>query len=251
MVHCPVVVMWPHPAMWLGSPSFQLEYDTSSSPSQVKLRPWIKESISWESRPPVAWRHTRVTLVIKWKLSSEAHSIVVESHPGRPVQAVDQQREVRLLVGILHRGQSPIQRFTQMQSAGPVQALLHHPVRHSTQLHRLRQGGGNQSGCRREILVWRKQGSLCVNTLQVQVSSFKNTHGWGNNELRTLMPLTNVAVTLHLTGSGGPHAGALLRVPMNHHHAVSLRGDSDMIRTGTKRGQHQSISAAIGGCCCE
>lgn len=38
----------------------------------------------------------------------------------------------------------------------------------------------------------------------------------------TLWPLTDVAITLHLAGSGGPHADVLLGVPMNHHHTVSL-----------------------------
>lgn len=40
IIHWPWVVMWPHPAIWLGSPSFQFEYKPSSSPSHVKLRPW-------------------------------------------------------------------------------------------------------------------------------------------------------------------------------------------------------------------
>lgn len=60
-------------------------------------------------------------------------------------QAVDQQCEVSLLEGILHHGQGPVQRLTEVQSAGPVQTLLHDPVRHSTQLHRLGQGGRDQS----------------------------------------------------------------------------------------------------------
>lgn len=66
-----------------------------------------------------------------------AHSVVVEGDPGRPAQAVDQQREVSLLVGALHRGQGPVQRLAEVQSAGPVQLFLHNPVSYSTQLHRL------------------------------------------------------------------------------------------------------------------
>lgn len=66
------------------------------------------------------------------------------------MQAVDQQREVGLLEGGPHGGQAAVQRLTQVQSAGPVQSLLHHPVRHSAQDHWLGQGGGNQ-GRRRGV----------------------------------------------------------------------------------------------------
>lgn len=64
------------------------------------------------------------------------------------MQAVDQQREVGLLEGGPHRGQAAVQRLTQVQSAGPVQSLLHHPVGHAAQLHWLGQGGGNEGWCR-------------------------------------------------------------------------------------------------------
>ena len=46
----------------------------------------------------------------------------------------------------------------------------------------------------------------------------------------TLLPLTDVAIVFHLTGSGSPHASVLLRVAMNHHHTVSLKGDSEIVR---------------------
>lgn len=85
--------------------------------------------------------------------SSKAHSVVVERGPGGLVQAVDQQREISLLEGVRHCGQGPVQRFTEVQSAGPVQALLHHPVRHPTQLHGLQQGGGDEGRSRRHTLI--------------------------------------------------------------------------------------------------
>lgn len=79
---------------------------------------------------------------LHWSL--QAHPRVVEGDPGRPGHAVHEQREVSLLEGVLHCGQSPIQGFTEVEGAGPVQSLLHDPVRHPTQFHRLRQGGRNK-----------------------------------------------------------------------------------------------------------
>lgn len=51
------------------------------------------------------------------------------------MEAVDQQREVRLLLGIFHTGQGPVQGFTKVEGAGPVQPLLHHTVSHLSQFH--------------------------------------------------------------------------------------------------------------------
>lgn len=68
-----------------------------------------------------------------------AHSVAVEGDPGRSTEAVDQQREVSLLVGVFHPGQGPIQRLAQVESARPVQPLLHNTVSHSTQFQRFGQ----------------------------------------------------------------------------------------------------------------
>lgn len=66
-----------------------------------------------------------------------AYSKAVETDPGRLAQAVDEQCEVTLLVGVLHSGQGPVQRFAQVQSTSPVQGFLHHTVRYSAEHHGL------------------------------------------------------------------------------------------------------------------
>lgn len=48
------------------------------------------------------------------------------------------------------------------------------------------------------------------------------------NKYDTLLPLTDEAVIFHLAGSGSPHAAVFLWVSVNHHHTVSLRGDSEL-----------------------
>lgn len=63
------------------------------------------------------------------------------------------------------------------------------------------------------------------------------------NQYHTLLPLTDEAITFHLTGSGSPHAGVLWWVSMNHRHTVSLRGDSEILRTGTHRKHNHDMCA--------
>lgn len=48
----------------------------------------------------------------------------------------------------------------------------------------------------------------------------------------TLFLLADVAMFLHLTGPGCPHASIFCWVPMDHHHTVPLLGDNDVINNG-------------------
>lgn len=142
-----------------------------------------------------------------------------------------------LLERVRHGGQGPVQRLAEVQGAGPVQALPHHPVRDPAQLQGLRQRAGDEGRSRRQTLILKQMkrfSSLLLPCVLVLTES------------GTLWPLTDEAVALHLTGPGGPHARFLLWVPVNRHHAVPLRRQ---VRSSTQqRARAGRKTQLVGGC---
>lgn len=237
MVHCPVVVMCPHPAIWFGSPSFQLEYFTSSLPNHVKLRPWadmIKQAglldckknkvkeVEWEVSEFVGLRHSyreksRLTGAGCWWAAS-----------GRPA-GMDPSRLLASRSKI-HRGRE--RQSSQGASAQPDTSLLPDP---QAPTGRREWGPEPEAGFDlKSDMTIRK----CLLT-HPQRTSFLVVA-----DHRTWLLLADESIVLqrrHLTGSGSPHPSFPLWVAVNDHDTVSLRQRWD-VRTATKRRQRHNLN---------